>query len=170
MAKEQKGAKKKQVKTEKPRLSNDDVRDSSGRFIKGRTGNPRAGLKGFVYGKSFKGMAQQIMESKSFEVTFSKTTENGNVKTKQLKVESNKNIAAVIACIVFDRALDGDMKAIEFLYDRMEGKPKQMVHHVTEDEKPIDMIRSKMTQKEASIAYENTLKTIDVKNESGGTK
>ncbi|MDC0917975.1 DUF5681 domain-containing protein [Candidatus Marinimicrobia bacterium] len=54
--------------------------------------------------------------------------------TEIMKTETNQEKLAVIVDKVFDLALEGNMRAIEFIADRLEGKVAQRVEVTTNDE------------------------------------
>jgi hypothetical protein len=54
-----------------------------------------------------------------------------------MKTETNQEKLAVIVDKVFDLALEGNMRAIEFIADRLEGKVSQRVEVSTLSDQPI---------------------------------
>ena len=54
--------------------------------------------------------------------------------TELMKSETNQEKLAVIVDKVFDLALEGNMRAVEFIADRLEGKVAQRVTVTTNDE------------------------------------
>jgi hypothetical protein len=54
--------------------------------------------------------------------------------TELMKTETNQEKLAVIVDNVFDLALEGNMRAVEFIADRLEGKVTQRVTVTTNDE------------------------------------
>jgi hypothetical protein len=57
--------------------------------------------------------------------------------TELMKTETNQEKLAVIVDKVFDLALEGNMRAIEFIADRLEGKVAQRVEVSTKSDEPI---------------------------------
>jgi hypothetical protein len=57
--------------------------------------------------------------------------------TEIMKTETNQEKLAVIVDKVFDLALEGNMRAIEFIADRLEGKVSQRVEVSTLSDQPI---------------------------------
>ncbi len=57
--------------------------------------------------------------------------------TEIMKTETNQEKLAVIVDKVFDLALEGNMRAIEFIADRLEGKVSQRVEVSTSSDQPI---------------------------------
>jgi hypothetical protein len=54
--------------------------------------------------------------------------------TELMKTETNQEKLAVIVDKVFDLALEGNMRAVEFIADRLEGKVAQRVEVTTNDQ------------------------------------
>ena len=54
--------------------------------------------------------------------------------TELMKTETNQEKLAIIVDNVFDLALEGNMRAVEFIADRVEGKVAQRVTVTTSDE------------------------------------
>jgi hypothetical protein len=54
--------------------------------------------------------------------------------TELMKTETNQEKLAVIVDNVFDMAIEGNMRAVEFIADRLEGKVTQRVTVTTNDE------------------------------------
>ena len=57
--------------------------------------------------------------------------------TELMKTETNQEKLAVIVDNVFDLALEGNMRAVEFIADRLEGKVAQRVELSTKSDEPI---------------------------------
>jgi len=57
--------------------------------------------------------------------------------TEIMKTETNQEKLAVIVDKVFDLALEGNMRAIEFIADRLEGKVAQRVEVASNSDQPI---------------------------------
>ena len=54
--------------------------------------------------------------------------------TELMKTETNQEKLAVMVDKVFDLALEGNMRAVEFIADRLEGKVTQRVEVTTNDQ------------------------------------
>jgi len=54
--------------------------------------------------------------------------------TELMKTETNQEKLAIIVDNVFDLALEGNMRAVEFIADRLEGKVAQRVEVSTNDQ------------------------------------
>ncbi len=82
-------------------------------FQKGQSGNPKGRpKKGMSWSDVLKEMADEEIEG------------DANVKTKM----------QIIASRLWKKANEGDLKAIEMLMDRIDGKAKQSVDHTTNGE------------------------------------
>ena len=57
--------------------------------------------------------------------------------TELMKTETNQEKLAVMVDKVFDLALEGNMRAVEFIADRLEGKVSQRVEVSTLSDQPI---------------------------------
>ena len=57
--------------------------------------------------------------------------------TELMKTETNQEKLAVIVDNVFDMAIEGNMRAVEFIADRLEGKVAQRVELSTLSDQPI---------------------------------
>ena len=90
------------------------TRDKQGRWKEGTSGNPK--------GRPIKKLCiADILKDISSE-----------------EFDSNSSKLEKVLRVVFNKALKGDMKAIEFIADRLEGKPKIM--EKTAYTRPIDSI------------------------------
>ena len=90
------------------------TRDKKGRWKEGTSGNPK--------GRPIKKLCiADILKDISSE-----------------EFDSNNSKLEKVLQVVFDKALKGDMKAIEFIADRLEGKPKIVDKKVIS--RPIDRV------------------------------
>lgn len=55
------------------------------------------------------------------------TSEDGKSRVKKLKLETKKDFKTAISFILMQKALSGDLKAIEMVFDRTEGKALQKI-------------------------------------------
>ena len=75
-------------------------------------------------GKSISEFLREFGEAKSVEYEI-KVTKDGETKTKKGKIESETTLNEVVATTLLSKAMTGDLRAINIVLDRIEGKPKQ---------------------------------------------
>jgi len=75
-------------------------------------------------GKSISEFLREFGEAKSVEYKI-KVTKGGETKTKKGKIESETTLNEVVATTLLSKAMNGDLRAINIVLDRIEGKPKQ---------------------------------------------
>ncbi|MCP4665148.1 MAG: hypothetical protein GY849_02185 [Deltaproteobacteria bacterium] len=78
-------------------------------------------------GKSISSILKKMGEEKIISYKLTLTDSDGNTKTKQGSLESKEDLNTVLASILFQKAITGDLKAIREILDRTEGKPKQEI-------------------------------------------
>ena len=108
--------------------------EEKGQFKKGHTGNPNGRPI-----TSISSILKKLGEAKeiAFEVTV--TDKNGNVKTEKGNIKSKKTINELVSVQLLKKAVSGDLKAIDMVLDRTEGKPKQSVDLTSLGEKMASM-------------------------------
>lgn len=100
-------------------------------FEKGKSGNPGTQFSSTNQpqnrgrkGKSISEFLREFGEAKSVEYEI-KVTKDGTTKTKKGKIESETTLNEVVATTLMSKAMNGDLRAINIVLDRLEGKPKQ---------------------------------------------
>ena len=100
-------------------------------FKKGKSGNPATQFSSTNQpknrgkkGKSISEFLREFGEAKSVEYEI-KVTKGGETKTKKGKIESETTLNEVVATTLLSKAMTGDLRAINIVLDRIEGKPKQ---------------------------------------------
>jgi hypothetical protein len=89
-------------------------------FQKGTSGNPNGRPK---KGDSMADICNELLSAKSIRLTI--TPQEGTPIKKLIK--SQKSIRHAVAVIQIEKALAGDMPAVNFLTDRSEGRPAQTI-------------------------------------------
>jgi hypothetical protein len=89
------------------------------KFVKGISGNPVGRPK---QKKHLSEALRDILQSTSISIDF---VVNGN--KKKVKLESDNIMAYGIAAKLVGSALEGNIRAIQTIFDRMEGKPLQSI-------------------------------------------
>jgi len=102
-------------------------------FEKGKSGNPATQFSSNNQpknrgrkGKSISEFLREFGEAKSVEYEI-KVTKGGETKIKKGKIESETTLNEVVATTLLSKAMNGDLRAINIVLDRNEGKPKQSV-------------------------------------------
>tara|TARA_B110001452_G_scaffold28410_1_gene22325 strand:- start:11254 stop:11658 length:405 start_codon:yes stop_codon:yes gene_type:complete len=102
-------------------------------FEKGKSGNPATQFSSNNQpknrgrkGKSISEFLREFGEAKSVEYEI-KVTKGGETKIKKGKIESETTLNEVVATTLLSKAMNGDLRAINIVIDRNEGKPKQSV-------------------------------------------
>ena len=102
-------------------------------FEKGKSGNPTTQFSSNNQpknrgrkGKSISEFLREFGEAKSVEYEI-KVTKGGETKIKKGKIESETTLNEVVATTLLSKAMNGDLRAINIVIDRNEGKPKQSV-------------------------------------------
>jgi hypothetical protein len=77
--------------------------------------------------KPISAILKQLLDEKivSFELTL--TDANGNQKTKKTELKSKAAFKEVIAISLLQKAMSGDLKAMDMVLDRTEGKAKETI-------------------------------------------
>jgi hypothetical protein len=77
--------------------------------------------------KPISAILKQLLDEKivSFELTL--TDANGNQKTKKTELKSKAAFKEVIAISLLQKAMAGDLKAMDMVLDRTEGKAKETI-------------------------------------------
>ena len=102
-------------------------------FKKGQSGNPKGRpKKGLSWAEAFR----ELGEKKKIEICF---TDKENKKV-EWQYKSKTNLRKAIVSIVYMHALKGDIKAIQLIVDRVEGKPIQPMDHSGELNENIQVI------------------------------
>jgi hypothetical protein len=70
---------------------------------------------------------KELTEQNIAEIEIKMTSEDGTVKVKKLKLETKSDFKTAINFILMQKALAGDLKAIEMMFDRIEGKAPQTI-------------------------------------------
>jgi hypothetical protein len=104
----------------------ENVRDATGRFKKGFSGNPAGPGK---RAQTIPGMLEKVRAW--IPVTAEKKLEILSAWGKELP--DNADALFVVMLKVYEMAEDGDMEAIKFIADRLDGKP---IPIVPEDQRP----------------------------------
>jgi len=97
-------------------MADDNERNDKGQFLPGYAGGPGR-PKGKKTVSSF---LQKILDSKSIEITIS----DGSQK-KTYRIESDKELGYAVASSLVKQAIAGDVRAIDTILNRLEGKPVQ---------------------------------------------
>lgn len=92
--------------------------------MKGVSGNPTGRPK---QKKHLSDALRDILQSTSLSINF---IINGN--KKKVTLESDKVIAYGVAAKLVGSALEGNIRAIQTIFDRMEGKPLQSIENTIE--------------------------------------
>jgi len=97
-------------------------------FEKGKSGNPNGRPK---QEKCFSAIARQLLKAKRLDISCAFTNlKTGKLESKHFEIESEKTIYHALVAVLAAKGLGGDIKAIQELVDRVEGKALQ----VTKDE------------------------------------
>ena len=91
---------------------------SDTQFKKGQSGNPAGRPK---KSKSLSDMLRHILDSDTASLVIANP--DGKERTVDLKASENFNY--VIAVVMIQKALEGNLRAVQMIWDRMEGKPAQ---------------------------------------------
>lgn len=97
-------------------------------FKKGQSGNP----KGRPKGKTISSFLKELGNATQIKYTLEITDANGKKKTQKVNVKSPDSktpINQIAASVLLTKALTGDLKAMDMLLDRTEGKAKQTVEN-----------------------------------------
>jgi len=94
------------------------------KFIKGVSGNPRGRPKNT---KTISEALREILNANSISIEFCVQG-----KKKVVKLASDKNFAYGVAAKLVGSALEGNIKAIQTILDRMEGRPLQTFENAIE--------------------------------------
>lgn len=102
-------------------------------FKKGQSGNPATQFSSTNQpknrgkkGKSISEFLREFGEAKSVEYEI-KITKGGETKTKKGKIESETTLNEVVATTLLTKAMTGDLRAVDIVLNRVEGKPTQKV-------------------------------------------
>lgn len=84
---------------------------------------------------------KQLTEDKVSEIEIKMTSEDGKVRTKKLKLETKQDFKTAISFILMQKALAGDLKAIDMIFDRTEGKALEKVQQTIDNKINISPIQ-----------------------------
>lgn len=70
---------------------------------------------------------KELGEAKEIHYNIKIIDMNGQKDVREGEINSRSTLNEVIAIMLFQKALEGDLKAISEIMDRTEGKPKQVV-------------------------------------------
>jgi uncharacterized protein YihD (DUF1040 family) len=99
---------------------------------------------------------KQLTDDKISEIEIKMTSEDGKSRVKKLKLETKQDFKTAISFILMQKALSGDLKAIEMVFDRTEGKPLQKTENTNENVNGLNII----------VQNENTAEQIRKLNET----
>lgn len=84
---------------------------------------------------------KQLTDDKVSEIEIIMTSDDGKIRTKKLKLETKQDFKTAISFILMQKALAGDLKAIDMIFDRTEGKALEKVQQTIDNKINISPIQ-----------------------------
>ena len=83
--------------------------------------------------KTFSHIAREMLKSKVIDITYT-FPKDGVMRTSKMHMESDKTMNHSLAAVLIKEGMAGNVKAIQEIIDRTEGKPNQKVDITTNNE------------------------------------